>query len=210
MHRAHAALQTASAARAPRTAPRAGGPARQRSWDPAPAVQRSPLRLWPPLLRRVPPQVVGFVPTGWLYEMKRQLFSVREKGGCAVHLVPYSEHSRCGGLLGVGVAAAGTCIARRARPGRRHDRLPPQQDAHGWGTGSGRSNFCSFPFFLSSLPRSYTELLEYVRFLRPHQVRSFFPAPWASRCSSCCHAATCAAQTRTRACAAPLAELVAG
>ena len=57
------------------------------------------------------PQVVGFVPTGWLYEMRRERFSVRSKGACSVHLVPYSEHS------------------------------------------------------------SYAELLEYVKWLRPHQVR---------------------------------------
>jgi len=38
-------------------------------------------------------QVVGFVPTGWMYEMKRKAFSVREKGSCFIHLVPYSEHS---------------------------------------------------------------------------------------------------------------------
>ena len=55
-------------------------------------------------------QVVGFVPTGWMYEMKRKAFPVREKGPCFIHLVPYSEHS------------------------------------------------------------SYSELREYVRFLRPHKV----------------------------------------
>ena len=38
-------------------------------------------------------QVVGFVPTGWMYEMKRHTFPVREKGSCKIHLVPYSEHS---------------------------------------------------------------------------------------------------------------------
>ena len=56
-------------------------------------------------------QVVGFVPTGWMYEMKRSMFPTRSKGPCTVHLVPYSEHS------------------------------------------------------------SYEELREYVRFLKPHQVR---------------------------------------
>lgn len=55
-------------------------------------------------------EVVGFVPTGWMYEMKRKAFPVREKGSCFIHLVPYSEHS------------------------------------------------------------SYSELREYVRFLRPHKV----------------------------------------
>ncbi len=56
-------------------------------------------------------QVVGFVPTGWMYEMRRSTFPLRTKGPCTVHLVPYSEHS------------------------------------------------------------SYEELREYVRFLKPHQVR---------------------------------------
>ena len=56
-------------------------------------------------------QVVGFVPTGWMYEMRRSTFPTRNKGPCTVHLVPYSEHS------------------------------------------------------------SYEELREYVRFLKPHQVR---------------------------------------
>ena len=58
-------------------------------------------------------QVVGFVPTGWMYEMKRSTFPTRSKGPCTVHLVPYSEHS------------------------------------------------------------SYEELREYVRFLKPHQVRGW-------------------------------------
>ena len=38
-------------------------------------------------------RVVGFCPTGWLYEMKKNAFPVRVKGECEVHLVPYSEHS---------------------------------------------------------------------------------------------------------------------
>jgi ATP-dependent DNA ligase I len=38
-------------------------------------------------------RVVGFVPTGWLYEMKKETFSVRTKDACSIHLVPYSEHS---------------------------------------------------------------------------------------------------------------------
>jgi hypothetical protein len=38
-------------------------------------------------------QVVGFVPTGWLYEMKQTAYPQRAKGPCSVHLVPYSEHS---------------------------------------------------------------------------------------------------------------------
>ena len=37
--------------------------------------------------------MVGFVPTGWTYEMKRKTYPVRSKGACHIHLVPYSEHS---------------------------------------------------------------------------------------------------------------------
>lgn len=38
-------------------------------------------------------KVVGFVPTGWTYEVKRNTFSVRTKDSFEIHLVPYSEHS---------------------------------------------------------------------------------------------------------------------
>ncbi|XP_047954585.1 DNA ligase 6 [Salvia hispanica] len=38
-------------------------------------------------------KVVGFVPTGWTYELKRNKFSVRTKDSFEIHLVPYSEHS---------------------------------------------------------------------------------------------------------------------
>ncbi|KAA8530607.1 hypothetical protein F0562_005316 [Nyssa sinensis] len=38
-------------------------------------------------------KVVGFVPTGWTYEVKRNKFAVRTKDSFEVHLVPYSEHS---------------------------------------------------------------------------------------------------------------------
>lgn len=38
-------------------------------------------------------KVVGFVPTGWTYEVKRNKFAVRSKDSCEIHLVPYSEHS---------------------------------------------------------------------------------------------------------------------
>ncbi|XP_068303185.1 DNA ligase 6 isoform X1 [Pyrus communis] len=38
-------------------------------------------------------KVVGFVPTGWTYEVKRNKFSVRSKDSFEIHLVPYSEHS---------------------------------------------------------------------------------------------------------------------
>ncbi|KAJ6766599.1 DNA LIGASE [Salix purpurea] len=38
-------------------------------------------------------KVVGFVPTGWTYEVKRNKFALRSKDSCEIHLVPYSEHS---------------------------------------------------------------------------------------------------------------------
>lgn len=38
-------------------------------------------------------KVVGFVPTGWTYEVKHGKFAVRSKDSCRIHLVPYSEHS---------------------------------------------------------------------------------------------------------------------
>lgn len=38
-------------------------------------------------------QVIGWVPTGWTYENKRNMFPVKTKGNCSIHLVPYSEHS---------------------------------------------------------------------------------------------------------------------
>ncbi|KAL1192368.1 DNA ligase 6 [Cardamine amara subsp. amara] len=38
-------------------------------------------------------KVVGFVPTGWTYEVKRNKFAVKVKDTMEIHLVPYSEHS---------------------------------------------------------------------------------------------------------------------
>ncbi|KHG17105.1 hypothetical protein F383_21615 [Gossypium arboreum] len=38
-------------------------------------------------------KIVGFVPTGWTYEIKRNKFAVRSKDSIEIHLVPYSEHS---------------------------------------------------------------------------------------------------------------------
>ncbi|XP_039054171.1 DNA ligase 6-like isoform X2 [Hibiscus syriacus] len=38
-------------------------------------------------------KVVGFVPTGWTYEIKRNKFAVRSNDSVEIHLVPYSEHS---------------------------------------------------------------------------------------------------------------------
>ncbi|XP_047153019.1 DNA ligase 6 isoform X1 [Vigna umbellata] len=38
-------------------------------------------------------RVVGFVPTGWTYEVKRSRFAVKCKDSFQIHLVPYSEHS---------------------------------------------------------------------------------------------------------------------
>ncbi|KAH7533906.1 hypothetical protein FEM48_Zijuj04G0181200 [Ziziphus jujuba var. spinosa] len=38
-------------------------------------------------------RAVGFVPTGWTYEVKCNNFSVRTKDSFEIHLVPYSEYS---------------------------------------------------------------------------------------------------------------------
>ncbi|KAM7529810.1 hypothetical protein LguiB_033220 [Lonicera macranthoides] len=38
-------------------------------------------------------KIVGFVPTGWTYEVQHSKFSVRKKDSLEIHLVPYSEHS---------------------------------------------------------------------------------------------------------------------
>lgn len=38
-------------------------------------------------------QVVGFVPTGWMYEMKRTGFPVRKKSSCQVLLIDVSPHT---------------------------------------------------------------------------------------------------------------------
>nr|CAB3477970.1 unnamed protein product [Digitaria exilis] len=38
-------------------------------------------------------KAVGFVPTGWMYETKKEGFAVRVKDSLEIHLVPYSEHS---------------------------------------------------------------------------------------------------------------------
>ncbi|XP_062206534.1 DNA ligase 6 isoform X2 [Phragmites australis] len=38
-------------------------------------------------------KAVGFVPTGWMYEAKKEGFAVRVKDLLEIHLVPYSEHS---------------------------------------------------------------------------------------------------------------------
>ncbi|KAL6845272.1 hypothetical protein ACP4OV_024767 [Aristida adscensionis] len=38
-------------------------------------------------------RALGFVPTGWMYETKKEGFAVRVKDSLEIHLVPYSEHS---------------------------------------------------------------------------------------------------------------------
>lgn len=38
-------------------------------------------------------KALGFVPTGWMYETKKEGFAVRVKDSLEIHLVPYSEHS---------------------------------------------------------------------------------------------------------------------
>ncbi|KAK4776893.1 hypothetical protein SAY86_005581 [Trapa natans] len=45
------------------------------------------------MLERGYDKVVGFVPTGWTYEVKRNKFMVKTKESFEIHLVPYSEHS---------------------------------------------------------------------------------------------------------------------
>ncbi|CAM0882158.1 unnamed protein product [Alopecurus aequalis] len=45
------------------------------------------------MLERGYTKAVGFVPTGWMYETKKEGFAVRLKDSLKIHLVPYSEHS---------------------------------------------------------------------------------------------------------------------
>lgn len=45
------------------------------------------------MLERGYTKAVGFVPTGWMYETKKEGFAVRVKDSLKIHLVPYSEHS---------------------------------------------------------------------------------------------------------------------
>jgi len=45
------------------------------------------------MVERGDDKVVGFVPTGWTYEVKRNKFAARFKDSMEIHLVPYSEHS---------------------------------------------------------------------------------------------------------------------
>ncbi|KAF0916844.1 hypothetical protein E2562_014593 [Oryza meyeriana var. granulata] len=45
------------------------------------------------MLERGYNKAVGFVPTGWMYETKKEGFAVRAKDSLEIHLVPYSEHS---------------------------------------------------------------------------------------------------------------------
>ncbi|KAM0892423.1 hypothetical protein ACQ4PT_025741 [Festuca glaucescens] len=45
------------------------------------------------MLERGYTKAVGFVPSGWMYETKKEGFAVREKDSIKIHLVPYSEHS---------------------------------------------------------------------------------------------------------------------
>ncbi|GAB4816048.1 hypothetical protein N2152v2_003094 [Parachlorella kessleri] len=75
-------------------------------------------------------EVVGFVPTGWVSDMRKEAFGVRRKGSCCVHLVPYSEHSAFNELtayvefmrphkviptVGVGGEDADKCAARMVK-----------------------------------------------------------------------------------------------
>ena len=45
------------------------------------------------MLERGYMKAIGFVPTGWMYETKKEGFAVRVKDSLEIHLVPYSEHS---------------------------------------------------------------------------------------------------------------------
>jgi hypothetical protein len=47
-------------------------------------------------------QVVGFVPTGWMYEMKRSDFPVRKKGSCKVRVCTLSSVHLCCRLKATG------------------------------------------------------------------------------------------------------------
>lgn len=48
------------------------------------------------MLERGYTKAVGFVPSGWMYETKKEGFAVRAKDSLKIHLVPYSEHSSYG------------------------------------------------------------------------------------------------------------------
>ncbi len=37
--------------------------------------------------------MIGWVPTGWTYEHKKNAHPVKKRGNLSIHLVPYSEHS---------------------------------------------------------------------------------------------------------------------
>ncbi|RLN24176.1 DNA cross-link repair 1 protein isoform X3 [Panicum miliaceum] len=45
------------------------------------------------MLERGYMKAIGSVPTGWMYETKKESFAVRVKDSLEIHLVPYSEHS---------------------------------------------------------------------------------------------------------------------
>jgi hypothetical protein len=79
----------AQRARSPSPWPRARGRRRRPlavrfvALPPNPAARRCRHR------RRRVPQVVGFVPTGWVHEMKKAPWPVRAKGPLSVALIPY-------------------------------------------------------------------------------------------------------------------------
>lgn len=98
-------------------------------------------------------QVVGFVPTGWLYEMKRETFSGEAHAWLAACLIPHS----CQGLWGL-------CM-----------HTPPP--SHALPPAVRRKGACSVHLVPYSEHSSYEELLQYVRFLRPHQVGEASLAP---------------------------------
>jgi hypothetical protein len=107
-------------------------------------------------------QVVGFVPTGWLYEMKRETFS----GGLTAGRPPpqglHADPLHACPLLRARTPPTHQACMRRlhAKPGLPFSPAPAVR----------RKGACSVHLVPYSEHSSYAELLDYVRFLRPHQV----------------------------------------
>lgn len=59
----------------------------------SPYFQPNFVKLKEIMMERGYAKAVGFVPTGWMYETKKEGFAVRVKDSLEIHLVPYSEHS---------------------------------------------------------------------------------------------------------------------
>lgn len=95
--------------------------------------------------------VVGIVPTGWMYQMKKTTFAQQSKETCTIHLVPYSEHSRYT-AHGADLRMTDDAFALTT------ERMRHLRSDACLADGSG--------FFFPS----YSELREYVRWLEPVQV----------------------------------------